>query len=148
MRDPAGCEGEGWPEMDPEAARDLLADVGFPTGSPRPSRSRRSPATTCPTRTRLPTRCRPSSVTSSASTTTLKPMPFEDLVEAADAGRLDGFYLLGARARYPDASLLLESHFGPAASLQFGNRFDDVRRWLRCAGIRPTRMHARRAIAA
>jgi len=63
-------------------------------------------------------------------TTTLNPMPFDELVAAADAGKLEDFYLLGARAPYPDAGLLLESHFGPAASLQFGNRFDDVARWL------------------
>ena len=29
---PAGCGGDPWPEMDPEAARDLLANVGFNDG--------------------------------------------------------------------------------------------------------------------
>ena len=80
-------------------------------------------------------------------TTTLKPMPFDDLVAAADAGKLEGLYLLGARSRYPDAGLLLESHFGPAASLQFGNRLDDIARWLG-RGARVMRRHGRRVMRA
>jgi ABC-type transport system substrate-binding protein len=57
-------------------------------------------------------------------------LPFAELATAVDGGRLSGLYLLGARARYPDPSLLLEAHFGPNASLQFGGRFDDIARAL------------------
>jgi ABC-type transport system substrate-binding protein len=127
---PFGCGGAPWPEPDQEAARDLLAEVRFPDGFATRISFPEEPrdylpdpnATALALQTQLRDRL--------GITATLRPMPFADLVAAADAGRLDGIYLLGARARYPDASLLLESHFGPGASLQFGNRFDDIRRWL------------------
>jgi peptide/nickel transport system substrate-binding protein len=127
---PYGCGGEGWPEMDAEAARDLLADVGFPDGFASTISYPQEPRDYLPDPNATALALQAQLRDQLGIETTLKPTPFEDLVEAADAGRLDGFYLLGARARYPDASLLLESHFGPGASLQFGNRFDDVRRWL------------------
>lgn len=127
---PYGCAGADWPEPDQEAARDLLADIGFAEGFATtisfPDESRDylpdPNAAALALQTQLKERL--------GVTATLRPMPFADLVTAADAGKLDGIYLLGARARYPDASLLLESHFGPGASLQFGNRFEDIRRWL------------------
>lgn len=127
---PFGCGGSAWPEPDQEAARDLLAEVGFAEGFATSISFPQEPrdylpdpaATALALQTQLKERL--------GITATLRPMPFADLVAAADAGKLDGIYLLGARARYPDAGLLLESHFGPGASLQFGKRFDDIRRWL------------------
>jgi ABC-type transport system substrate-binding protein len=127
---PLGCGGAAWPEPDQEAARDLLAEVRFADGFATTISFPQEPrdylpdpnGTALALQTQLKERL--------GITAALRPMPFADLVAAADAGRLDGMYLLGARARYPDPSLLLESHFGPAASLQFGNRFDDIRNWL------------------
>jgi ABC-type transport system substrate-binding protein len=127
---PMGCGGGAWPEADQELARDLLASVGFADGFATTISFPEEPrdylpdpnATALALQTQLKERL--------GITAALRPMPFADLVAAADAGRLDGIYLLGARARYPDASLLLESHFGAGASLQFGNRFDDIRKWL------------------
>lgn len=47
-------------------------------------------------------------------------------LDAADAGKLDGFHLLGWGADYPDATNFLDYHFGGGASKQFGNKFDDI----------------------
>lgn len=125
-----GCGGAAWPEPDPAAGRDMLADVGFPEGFASTISYSDEPRDYLPdpnaTATALQTQLREQL----GITTTLQAMPFEELTTAADAGRLGGFYLLGARARYPDASLLLESHFGARASLQFGRRFEDIARWL------------------
>ena len=57
---------------------------------------------------------------------TLKVQDLESLTADADAGRIEGLYLLGARPRYPDASYLLDGHFGSQASAQFGPQFEDV----------------------
>jgi peptide/nickel transport system substrate-binding protein len=127
---PYGCGGAGWPELDPEAARDLLAEVGLGDGFPSTITFPEEPRDYLPDPSGTALALQTQLKEQLGITTTLKPMPFDELVAAADAGRLDGFYLLGARARYPDASLPLESHFGPGASLQFGNRFDDIRGWL------------------
>jgi len=127
---PAGCGGDPWSEPDPEAARDLLAEVGMADGFTSTISFPAEPRDYLPDPTATATALQAQLKDQLGITTTLNPMPFDELVAAADAGKLEGFYLLGARARYPDAGLLLESHFGPAASLQFGNRFDDVARWL------------------
>jgi peptide/nickel transport system substrate-binding protein len=127
---PYGCGGDAWPEMDPEAARDLLAGVGFPDGFSSTISFPEEPRDYLPDPNATALALQAQLRDQLGIETTLNPMPLDDLVAAADAGRLEGFYLLGARARYPDASLLLESHFGPGASLQFGNRFEDIRTWL------------------
>lgn len=127
---PYGCVGNGWQEPDQEAARDLLAEVGFPEGFPTTIAFSEEPRDYLPDPSAAALALQTQLKERLGITATLKPMPFADLVTAADAGKLDGIHLLGARARYPDASLLLESHFGPGASLQFGDRFDDIRKWL------------------
>jgi peptide/nickel transport system substrate-binding protein len=47
-------------------------------------------------------------------------------LDAADRGQIDGFHLLGWGADYPDATNFLDFHFGPGASDQFGEGFQDV----------------------
>ena len=125
-----GCEGGAWPEMDPELARDMLAGVGFSEGFPSTISYIDEPRDYLPDPTAAATALQGQLRDQLGITAELKAMPFAELTAAVDAGRLSGFYLLGARSRYPDASLLLESHFGPTASLQFGKRFNDIANWL------------------
>ncbi len=127
---PFGCEGGAWPSPDPELGRDLLAGVGLDEGFTSTISYPEEPRDYLPDPTAAATALQAQLRDQLGIATTLKPMPFEELTAAADAGRLEGFYLLGARARYPDPSVLLDSHFGPAASLQFGRRFVDIGRWL------------------
>jgi len=47
-------------------------------------------------------------------------------IDAADAGQLEGFHLLGWGADYPDATNFLDYHFGQGASAQFGAGFEDI----------------------
>jgi ABC-type transport system substrate-binding protein len=47
-------------------------------------------------------------------------------LDAADAGELEGFHLLGWGADYPDATNFLDYHFGAGSSDQFGDKFDDI----------------------
>lgn len=127
---PFGCEGDAWPEQDPELARDMLADVGFAEGFPSTITYSDEARDYLPDPTAAATALQGQLRDHLAINAELKVMPFAELTAAVDAGQLSGFYLLGARARYPDASLLLDSHFGPTASLQFGKRFNDIANWL------------------
>lgn len=47
-------------------------------------------------------------------------------LDAADAGQLNGFHLLGWGADYPDATNFLDYHFGAGSSKQFGEKFPDL----------------------
>lgn len=47
-------------------------------------------------------------------------------IDAANQGTLDGFHMLGWGADYPDATNFLDFHFGPGASPQFGEGFQDI----------------------
>jgi len=49
-----------------------------------------------------------------------------EFIDAADAGELEGFYLLGWGADYPDCTNFLDFHFGEGASDQFGDGFPDI----------------------
>jgi peptide/nickel transport system substrate-binding protein len=127
---PFGCEGRAWPEPDPELARDWLAEAGFPEGFASTITYSDEPRAYLPDPTAAATALQAQLRDQLGIATELKVMPFDELSAAVDSGTFVGFYLLGARSRYPDPSLLLETHFGRGASLQFGRRFDDIGRWL------------------
>ena len=90
-----------WPEMDPEAARDLLANVGFSDGFTSTISFPQEPRDYLPDPNATALALQAQLKDQLGITTTLKPMPFDDLVAAADAGKLEGFYLLGARLALP-----------------------------------------------
>lgn len=47
-------------------------------------------------------------------------------IDNADQGKLPGIHLLGWGADYPDMTNFLDYHFGPGASAQFGDKFDEI----------------------
>jgi len=57
---------------------------------------------------------------------TINVMESGAFLDAADAGEIDGFHMLGWGADYPDATNFLDYHFGPGASAQFGDGFPDL----------------------
>ncbi|HET7168472.1 MAG TPA: ABC transporter substrate-binding protein [Candidatus Limnocylindrales bacterium] len=125
-----GCAGGAWPGLDPALARERLAQAGFPDGFSTSITYSDEPREYLPDPTAVATALQTQLHEYLGVDATLRVLPFDDLVAQADAGRIDGLYLLGARARVPDASLLLDQHFGPASSAQFGRRFDDIARAL------------------
>jgi peptide/nickel transport system substrate-binding protein len=127
---PYACGGAAFPEPDAAAGRDLLAEAGFPEGFQTTITYSDIPRDYLPDPSATASALQVQLHDQLGITATLKVMPFDELTAAADSGRLAGLYLLGARARYPDPRPLLEGHFGPSASLQFGRRYDDIARML------------------
>lgn len=125
-----GCAGAEWTQPDPALGRDILADAGFPDGFATTLTYSDQPRDYLPDPTATATAVQGQLRDQLGIQATLKVLPFDELTKAVDGGGLSGLYLLGARARYPDPSVLLEGHFGPNASLQFGRRFDDIARAL------------------
>ncbi|MGH2476715.1 MAG: ABC transporter substrate-binding protein [Candidatus Limnocylindrales bacterium] len=125
-----GCEGPAWPGLDPALARERLAQAGFGDGFPTTITYSDEPRDYLPDPTAVATTLQTQLREYLGIETTLRVLPFAELTAQADAGTITGLYLLGARAPYPDPSVLLDPHFGPASSAQFGRRFDDIGRAL------------------
>ena len=127
---PFGCEGSPWYEPDPTLAREWLAEAGFADGFTTTITFSEEPRDYLPDPRATATALQAQLQDLLGIEATLVTLPFEELTAAADAGRLEGIYLLGARTRYPDATVLLDRHFGPESTAQFGSRSQDIVRAL------------------
>ena len=123
---PNACVGESWYEFDPQKGRDLLAQAGFPDGFKTEIAYRDV------VRSYLP---QPGVVAQDIQAQLKENLNIDAeivvmesgaFIAAADAGELTGLHLLGWGADYPDMTNFLDFHFGAGASLQFGNKFDDI----------------------
>lgn len=123
---PDGCAGPAWPGIDPEKARLLLAESGLQGGFST------NLAYIEVVRGYLP---QPGIVAQAIKNqlkehlgvvVRLRPMESADFYKQLDAGKLDGMYLLGWGADYPDADNFFSAHFGIDAPLQFGSPFPDL----------------------
>jgi ABC-type transport system substrate-binding protein len=123
---PNACEGESWYEFDPEAARELLAEAGYPDGFSSEIAYRDV------VRSYLP---EPGIVAQDIQAQLLENLNIDleivvmesgAFIAAADAGELPGLHMLGWGADYPDMTNFLDFHFGSGASAQFGDHFDDI----------------------
>lgn len=121
-----------WYDYDPDAAKDLLTEAGFPDGFEMKLSYRDV------VRSYLPS---PSTVAVDIQdqlaqlgiTVTIEVMESGAFIDAANAGELPS-YLLGWGADYPDATNFLDFHFGASASPQFGAGFPDIHALLTEAG--------------
>ncbi len=125
-----GCAGPDWPGLDPALARERLSAAGFADGFPTTITYSDEPRDYLPDPTAVATALQTQLREYLGIEATLQVLPFAELASQADAGTITGLYLLGARAPYPDPTALLDPHFGPASSAQFGRRFDDIGRAL------------------
>ena len=123
---PNACTGEEWYGFDPAAARELLADAGFPDGFKTEIAYRDV------VRSYLP---QPGVVAQDIQAQLKENLNIDaeivvmesgTFIAAADAGELPGLHLLGWGADYPDMTNFLDFHFGAGASKQFGDKFDDI----------------------
>ena len=113
-----------WYDYDPQKAKDLLTEAGFPNGFEVTLNYRDV------VRSYLPS---PSTVAQDIQaqladlgiTVNIEVMESGAFLDASDAGELT-MYLLGWGADYPDATNFLDFHFGRGASAQFGAGFPDL----------------------
>lgn len=123
---PNGCVGEAWYDFDPAAAKALLADAGYADGFETVLNYRDV------VRGYLP---QPGVVAQDIQAQLLENLNIKvnivvqesgTFLDNADAGLLEGLYLLGWGADYPDMTNFLDYHFGAGSSKQFGEKFTDI----------------------
>ncbi len=115
-----GCEGDSWYDFDPDGAKQLLADAGFPDGFETTIFYRDV------FRGYLP---EPSSVAVDLQDqladigikASIEVMESGAFIEESQAGRLDGIHMLGWTGDYPHVTNFLDGHFSEQIE-QFGNQ--------------------------
>jgi peptide/nickel transport system substrate-binding protein len=126
---PNGCVGDKWPAFDVAKAKDLLAQAGYNDANPFPAVKLNYRDVV---RGYLP---QPGVVAQDIQAqlkanlgidVNIEVMESGAYLDAADSGQLEGLYLLGWGADYPDQTNFLDYHFGATASKQFGAKFDDI----------------------
>ena len=122
---PFACEGDEWYEYDPDAARDMLAEAGYPDGFETQIHlrdvARSYIAAPQPVAADLQAQLADLGITA-----TIDVQESTTFIDNADAGLLPGIHILGWGADYPDVTNFLDYHFGAGASAQFGDKFDDI----------------------
>ena len=123
---PNGCTGDAWYEFDPSAARQLLADAGYPDGFDTTIQYRDVVRAYLPDPTGVAVELQRQLLDNLNIRAALETIPEDAFLALVDEGRADGIHLLGRNVSIPDASNLLDPHFGVRASREFGQPYDDI----------------------
>ncbi len=122
---PGGCEGAEWYGFDLAAAKQMLADAGFPNGFETKIQYRDVSRSYANDQNVLAQDLQ-AQLKNLGITATIEVQESGTFLDNGDAGKLDGIHILGWGADYPDATNFLDYHFGAGASAQFGNKWDDI----------------------
>jgi peptide/nickel transport system substrate-binding protein len=123
---PFACEGDDWYAFDPTAAKQKLADAGFPNGFSTVIHLRDVVRSYLPEPTVVAQDIQAQLQENLGITATIDVQESGTFIANANAGDLDGIHLLGWGADYPDVTNFLDFHFGSGASPQFGDHWDDI----------------------
>ncbi|MCU0487144.1 MAG: ABC transporter substrate-binding protein [Anaerolineales bacterium] len=123
---PNGCVGEPWYDFNPEAARDLLAQAGYPEGFTTEIAYRDVVRGYLPQPGVVAQDIQAQLLENLNITAEIVVMESGAYLDAADSGLLQGLHLLGWGADYPDMTNFLDYHFGGGSSAQFGEQWTDI----------------------
>jgi peptide/nickel transport system substrate-binding protein len=122
---PGGCEGEAWYEFDPEAARQMLADAGYPDGFETTIYYRDVFRDYLPEPGAVAVELQTQLADNLGITAEVVVMESGQFIDDSGNGRLDGIHLLGWTLDYPHPTNVLDYHFS-AQQLQFGDPYPEI----------------------
>jgi ABC-type transport system substrate-binding protein len=120
-----GCEGDDWYDFDPEAARALLADAGYPDGFDTAIYYRDVFRGYLPEPGLVAVEFQTQLEENLGISADVVVMESGEFIDESTNGRLDGLYLLGWGADYPHVTNFLDFHFGKT-NPQFGEPFPEI----------------------
>jgi peptide/nickel transport system substrate-binding protein len=123
---PFGCEGDSWYGYDPAAAKAMLTEAGFPDGFTTTLSFRAAVRGYLPDPPAIATEIAAQLKQNLNITATLDLQESGSFLSNAANGSIDGLYLLGWGADFPDATNFLDYHFGSGSGAKFGEPFPDV----------------------
>jgi peptide/nickel transport system substrate-binding protein len=123
---PGGCTGDEWYEFDAAAAKDLLAEAGYPDGFTTKLHLRALPRGYIAAPVDVATDIQDQLKTNLNITAEIDVQDDTTYLTTASRGELDGLFILGWGADYPDVTNFLDVFFGVGADESLGAKFDDI----------------------
>ncbi len=123
---PNACVGDKWYTFDAAAAKALLTEAGYPNGFDTVLNYRDVVRGYLPNPGTVATDIQAQLKKNLNINVKIGVMESGAYLDAASAGQLQGIYLLGWGADYPDQTDFVGYHFGAGASAQFGDKFPDI----------------------
>ena len=120
------CEGDKTWGFDATAAKALLAEAGFPNGFTTKLQFRNAVRGYLPAPPQIATELANQLKTNLGITATLDLQESGTFLDNHAAGKLQGIFMLGWGADYPDPSNFLDYHFGSGSGKKFGQPFQDI----------------------
>jgi ABC-type transport system substrate-binding protein len=122
---PNGCQGEEWYEFDPEGAKELLAEAGYPDGFETSIFYRDVFRVYLPEPSLVAVEMQTQLQDNLGITAEVVVMESGEFIAESTDGNLDGFYMLGWGADYPHVTNFLDFHFSEG-NPQFGDPFAEI----------------------
>ncbi len=122
---PNGCVGDPWYSFDPTAAKKLLADAGFPNGFKTKLQLRDAVRGYLPQPKIIAQEIQSQLKKNLGIDATIEVQESTTYIDNSDVGKLDGLFMLGWGADYPDQTNFVDYHFA-GGTKAFGPLFPDV----------------------